>query len=156
MNVTFPYLLLPSALATRNRARRRERGDLTRGLMFGGIGVLVVWALFQGAGALFSINTGSLRQLIVPNELLGRVVSIGRVLAGLAIPVGAFLGGLAIQWTGNVALVYGACGVLMVIIPICFAFTALGHAERYLPQDAVKGEQEAAPTLALEGEIATT
>jgi hypothetical protein len=44
----------------------------------------------------------------------------------------------------------------MVIIPICFAFTALGHAERYLPQDAVKGEQEAAPTLALEGEIATT
>lgn len=115
-----------------------------------------LWALFQGVGALFSINTGSLRQLIVPNELLGRVVSIARVLAGLAIPVGAFLGGLAIQWTGNVALVYGACGVLMVIIPICFAFTALGHAERYLPQDAVKGEQEAAPTLALEGEIATT
>ena len=47
--VTFPYLLLPSVLASRNRARRRERGDLTRGLMFGAIGLLVVWALFQGA-----------------------------------------------------------------------------------------------------------
>jgi ABC-2 type transport system permease protein len=45
----FPYLLLPSVLASRNRARRRERGDLTRGLMFGAIGLLVVWALFQGS-----------------------------------------------------------------------------------------------------------
>ncbi len=45
----FPYLLLPSVWASRNRARRRERGDLTRGLMFGAIGVLVVGALFQGA-----------------------------------------------------------------------------------------------------------
>jgi len=45
----FPYLLLPSVLASRNRARRRERGDLTRGLMFFAIGLLVVWALFAGA-----------------------------------------------------------------------------------------------------------
>jgi ABC-2 type transport system permease protein len=35
--------------SSRNRARRRERGDLTRGLMFGGVGVLVCWALFHGA-----------------------------------------------------------------------------------------------------------
>jgi ABC-2 type transport system permease protein len=45
----FPYLLQPSVWSTRNRARRRERGDLTRGLMFGGIGLLVCWALFHGA-----------------------------------------------------------------------------------------------------------
>ena len=45
----FPYLLLPSLLASRNRARRREGGDLTRGLMFGAVGLLVCWALFQGA-----------------------------------------------------------------------------------------------------------
>ena len=45
----FPYLLLPSLLASRNRARRREGGDLTRGLMFGAVGILVCWALFQGA-----------------------------------------------------------------------------------------------------------
>jgi ABC-2 type transport system permease protein len=45
----FPYLLLPSAWSSRNRARRRERGDLTRGMMFGAIGVVVCWALFQGA-----------------------------------------------------------------------------------------------------------
>jgi ABC-2 type transport system permease protein len=45
----FTYLLLPSFWSSRNRARRRERGDLTRGLMFGGVGVLVCWALFHGA-----------------------------------------------------------------------------------------------------------
>jgi len=45
----FPYLLLPNVWSSRNRARRRERGDLTRGLMFGAIGLLVFWALFQGS-----------------------------------------------------------------------------------------------------------
>jgi ABC-2 type transport system permease protein len=45
----FPYLLLPHVLASRNRARRRERGDFSRGLLFGAVG-LVVWAvLFQGS-----------------------------------------------------------------------------------------------------------
>ena len=46
---TFPYLLLPHLWSSRNRARRRERGDFTRGLLFGGIGVVVCAALFQGS-----------------------------------------------------------------------------------------------------------
>src|SRR5690349_4426025 len=45
----FAYLLLPSAWSSRNRARRRERGDLTRALMFGAVGLLVCWSLFRGA-----------------------------------------------------------------------------------------------------------
>ncbi len=45
----FPYLLLPTWWASRNRARRREKGDLVRGLMFGGIGVVVMGALSTGA-----------------------------------------------------------------------------------------------------------
>ena len=45
----FPYLLLPSFWASRNRARRREKGDLTRGLLFGGVGLSVMGALFFGA-----------------------------------------------------------------------------------------------------------
>jgi ABC-2 type transport system permease protein len=45
----FPYLLLPSLWATRNRARRREKGDSARGVVFGGIGLVVMSALFYGA-----------------------------------------------------------------------------------------------------------
>jgi predicted MFS family arabinose efflux permease len=94
---------------------------------------LPIWMLCSGLGILFNINTGSLRQAIVPNHLLGRVISIAGVLAWSAIPLGTLLGGLAITWTGDVALVYGVSGVLTVIIPLLFALTPLGHAERYMP-----------------------
>jgi ABC-2 type transport system permease protein len=45
----FPYLLLPSLWASRNRVHRRERGDLLRALMFGGVGLLVALAIAIGS-----------------------------------------------------------------------------------------------------------
>src|SRR3954452_10372865 len=45
----YPYLLLPHLLSSRNRARRRERGDFSRGLLFGGVGVVVCAVLYQGS-----------------------------------------------------------------------------------------------------------
>ncbi len=47
--VPFPYLLWPSFLSSRNRARCRERGDLLRSAVFGAIGLAVCVALFAGA-----------------------------------------------------------------------------------------------------------
>jgi ABC-2 type transport system permease protein len=49
MNGTFAYLLLPHVWSSRNRAQRREPGDLTRAFLFGGVGVGVFFALFYGA-----------------------------------------------------------------------------------------------------------
>ena len=49
MTAPFPYLLVPHVWSARNRARRRERGDLPRGIMFGGIGIAVAAALYEGA-----------------------------------------------------------------------------------------------------------
>ncbi len=95
---------------------------------------IVLWTLIGGVGILFNINTSSLRQTIVPNHLLGRVLSIASVLAWSAIPLGTLLGGFAISWTQNVALVYGVIGVLVFLIPFAFSFTALGHADRYIPK----------------------
>ncbi len=95
---------------------------------------LILWACMSGLGILFNINTSSLRQAIVPNQMLGRVVSIAGVLAWSAIPLGSLAGGFAIGWTKNVSLVYGVIGILVFLIPLTFSFTALGHAERYLPQ----------------------
>jgi MFS family permease len=101
---------------------------------------LAIWTLIGGLGILFNINTSSLRQAIVPNHLLGRVISIASVLAWSAIPLGSLLGGFAISATGNVSLVYAVIGVLVFLLPFSFSFTALGHADRYIP----KKETEAA------------
>ena len=95
---------------------------------------VVLWTLIGGLGILFNINTGSLRQAIVPNHMLGRVITIAGVLAWSAIPLGSLLGGVAISSTQNVALVYGVIGVLIFLIPLAFSFTALGHADRYVPK----------------------
>ena len=47
--VAFPYLLLPSLWASRNRANRRERGDLLRALVFGAIALVVGLTIFGGS-----------------------------------------------------------------------------------------------------------
>ena len=78
-----------------------------------------------------------MRQAIVPNDLLGRVMSVAMVLAWSAVPIGTFVGGLVIEWSGNIAAVYAAIGLATTLIAFAFSFTALGHAERYLPE---KGE----------------
>ena len=101
----------------------------TRSLWLG----IVFWGLSAGLGTLFNINTGSLRQAIVPNHMLGRVMSIAMVLAWSANPIGAIAGGIVIERTGNVRLVYAAIGVAIFVIAFLFRIASpLGRAERYL------------------------
>jgi hypothetical protein len=96
---------------------------------------LPIWAAQSGLGILFNINTGSLRQAIVPNHLLSRVLTIAGVLAWSAIPLGALAGGWAISATNNVALVYGVIGLATIGIAVFFRlFTALGDAQRYVDE----------------------
>jgi MFS family permease len=109
---------------------------------------LPIWGLEAGVASLFNIQTGSLRQAIVPNHLLGRVMSIAGVLAWSAIPLGALLGGIAIQRTGNPELVYAVIGVITCAIPLAFSFTPLGHADRYLPKKEESSEEVSEAQLA--------
>ncbi len=88
---------------------------------------LPLWAAANGLGILFNINTGSLRQQIVPNEMLGRVISVA---------LGTLLGGFAVERTDNVALVYGVIGGLVAMVALAFSFSPVGHAERYLPAES--------------------
>ena len=108
---------------------------------------LPIWAAQSGLGILFNINTGSLRQAIVPNHLLSRVLSIAGVLAWSAIPAGALVGGWVISATNNVALVYGVIGILTICIAVFFRlFTALGDAQRYVDErQAEEGRPTAEP-----------
>jgi MFS family permease len=100
---------------------------------------VLFYALHNGFGSLLNINTFSLRQAIVPNNMLGRVLSVAGVLAFSATPIGSLVGGLAIEQTQNVAMVFGTIGVLLFLIPLAFTRTALGHADRYLPAEAKDG-----------------
>ncbi len=97
-------------------------------------------AMSSGFGILFNINTGSLRQSIVPNHLLGRIITIAMVLAWSANPLGATIGGYIVERTGDVQTVYAAIGAMVFGIALYFRlFSPLGHAERYLetPAEAV-------------------
>jgi predicted MFS family arabinose efflux permease len=94
-----------------------------------------LWASIWGLVILFDINSNSLWQQVVPNQLLGRVQSTVSVLSWSAIPLGILIGGVVIEQTQNVALVYAAIGVLIFLTAIAFSFTAVGSAERHLPQD---------------------
>ncbi len=119
---------------------------------------LPLWALMSGFGMFLNINTNSLRQTIVPNHMLGRVMSIAGVVAWSSNPLGAYLGGLVIEWTGNVVLVYAVIGMLGVLIPLLFSFTALGRAEQYLPKKEEAPPPEAAKETSpeLEEAVAST
>jgi MFS family permease len=109
---------------------------------------LPFWAAAGGLGILFNINTGSLRQAIVPNHLLSRVLSIAAVLAWSAIPAGALVGGWVVSATGNVALVYGVIGILTICIAAFFRFfTALGDAQRYVDERKAEEERVAGEAL---------
>jgi MFS family permease len=99
------------------------------------------WGLSSGLGVLFNINTGSLRQAIVPGHMLGRIITIAMVLAWSANPLGAMAGGVAIDRTHDVQLVYVVIGLLTFLIPLYFRlFSPLGHAERYLGKRDASGQ----------------
>jgi MFS family permease len=102
---------------------------------------LVLWAAASGFGLFLNINTQSLRQAIVPSHLMGRVASIAGVIAWSAIPLGTLAGGALIDALGQdrIGWVYGGIGAIVAVLALFFrSFTALGHAEDYLPDEAVE------------------
>ena len=135
------------ALAARQLRGRWSLGTLALvGLMMEGIFtamtamtrwywvLLLLWALRGGSDILFTINSYSLAQTVVPSQLLGRVITVIRVLTWSTASLGALLGGLVIERTNNVALVYAVIGLLIFGITLAFFLTPLGHSERYLTQ----------------------
>lgn len=103
---------------------------------------LALWGASTGFGLLLNINTGALRQAIVPPQLFGRVASVGRVLAWSAIPAGSILGAAAIHAT-SVTAVYAVIGVLMAAIALTFALSPVAAGDRYLAEAAERQRTEA-------------
>lgn len=107
---------------------------------------LVLWGASSGFGLLLNINTGALRQAIVPPELFGRVISVAQVLAWSAIPIGSIVGAAAIN-ASSVTTVYAVIGVLIAAIALAFTLSPVGKGDRYL-DEAAKRPAERDPDAA--------
>jgi MFS family permease len=81
---------------------------------------LVAWGVVGGASALYNVSTITLRQRIIPNELLGRVWNIMLTGSWCAVPVGSLLGGAVVELTHDVQAVYIAVGVLIMLVGLIF------------------------------------
>lgn len=100
---------------------------------------VVLAALGSGLGILFNINSGSLRQAIVPQHMLGRIITIAMVLAWSANPLGATLGGIVVERVGDVSSVYAVIGGAIFLIALWFRlFSPLRDAEAHLPPRAAR------------------
>jgi MFS family permease len=96
--------------------------------------VVAIGAAYALSGlgvALWNVGTVTLRQRIVPEHLLGRVISTHRLIAWGSLALGALAGGLVAQTAGLVTLFWGAT-----------AMTLIG-ALALLPLTAARVEQEA-------------
>jgi MFS family permease len=76
--------------------------------------VLGVSGTITGA---FNVVFGSIRQRIVPNHLLGRVMGSFRVISWGALPLGALLGGIVGQTFGLTAVFIGAAVIHLCLLP---------------------------------------
>jgi MFS family permease len=133
-------VLLASLGAGRARRWRASRmsigGLLAQGLLLIAFGrtrhywaALVLWALLAGLSVIVDINIMSLRQLIAPEHMLGRITAITRTIGFAAIPLNALIGGVLIDRFGDVTAIYSAIGVLTLMIGLGFSFSALARAE---------------------------
>ena len=102
--------------------------------------VMVMFGLDALVAVLWNVITVSLRQTIIPDELLGRVNSVYRFFAWGMIPIGTALGGLAVvlvehDWGRSTALrtpffVAAALGVLLMFYAVPRLTTAKLDAAR--------------------------
>jgi MFS family permease len=77
----------------------------------------IILALSSTVGGAFNVVFGSIRQRIVPNHLLGRVMASFRVISWGSLPIGALLGGIVGQTFGLPAVFIGAAILHLCLLP---------------------------------------
>ena len=76
-----------------------------------------ILAVSSSLGGAFNVVFGSIRQRIVPNHLLGRVMASFRVISWGALPLGALLGGIIGQTLGLPAVFIAAAVIHLCLLP---------------------------------------
>ncbi len=105
--------------------------------------MLLLWAVRGGADVLFVTTSYSLVQRLAPGALLGRTITILRVLSWPLGALGTILGGVAIAQTANPILVYSTIGAATSIVALLFWVTPLGRKEQSV---AAQPGHSASPT----------
>jgi MFS transporter, DHA3 family, macrolide efflux protein len=82
--------------------------------------VALMLAFLMGAlGSFNGINIATILQMSTPSEIRGRAFGLLHTLSGSIAPVGMGLGGFMYDLVNqNITLIYGGCGVLMVLLSI--------------------------------------
>ena len=109
-----------------------EMATTVLGLLSSYLVALVLWGAVNGLRSIFNINSTSLRQQIVPDQLRGRVASVSAVLSLVLVPVGALLGG-ALATHVEVGRFYVAMGGVGILVIVAFLVGPLGAAMRWQP-----------------------
>jgi len=78
--------------------------------------IAIILAISTTVGGAFNVVFGSIRQRIVPNHLLGRVMASFRVISWGSIPLGALLGGIIGQAFGLTAVFLSAAAIHSVLL----------------------------------------
>ncbi|HEY7590716.1 MAG TPA: MFS transporter [Candidatus Limnocylindrales bacterium] len=108
-----------------------------------------ILALNGGFVGAFNVVYQSLRQRIVPDRILGRLVATFRMLGWGALPVGAFLGGLVGEAFGLRAVFWAAAVLTLALLPARLLITdrRIADAEaEALAQRATSPPEPAPPT----------
>jgi MFS family permease len=77
----------------------------------------IVLAITGGITGAFNVVFGSIRQRIVPNRILGRVMASFRIISWGTLPLGALLGGIIGQSFGLPAVFIGAAVIHLLLLP---------------------------------------
>jgi MFS family permease len=109
-------------------------------------GVFAIGGIFLGA---FNVAYQSLRQRIVPDRILGRLVATFRMLGWGALPLGAVVGGVVGEAFGLTAVFWAAAALTIVLLPARLLITderiaqAEAVAEAAADREAVAADQAA-------------
>jgi MFS family permease len=93
----------------------------------------------------FNVVFGSIRQRIVPNRILGRVMASFRIISWGTLPLGALLGGLIGQTFGLTAVFIGAAAIHALLLPSRLVLNDAFMAEVEAQAVAVAAEAPAEP-----------
>ena len=145
-------LLAPAIVARWGRARTMQVGMGLAGAGLGAVAfapnlgvALAMYAVGSAGVGIWNVPWGSVRQEIIPGELLGRVLGVARTIGWSLIPIATILGGLVARQ--SLTLPWAIGGIAVVVLTVA-AWRLVGRADAVAAQyraegDIVKSAREA-------------